>query len=217
MFRLEGSDRYNFFYFHDSGFRSHGHNGIKIPGRQSIGQISKLISFVRFDECVVGMDGRFQNAALVINDAFFFACGYFRSDADSGVKAQKSGGRGAHAFAQNALRHQLQRDFLRGEPLLKIICMRAGKRSDDVADLTVLEHQSEFAVASATIIADRGDVFSSFAGQCLNEVVGEARTAKSAKHNARAVGNVCYRSIDAGENFLPHESIGVLNFKLVLE
>jgi hypothetical protein len=47
----------------------------------------------------------------------------------------------------------------------------------------------------------------------MNKVVGEARAAKSAKHNARAVGNVRHGGIDAGEKFLPHENIGILNFK----
>jgi hypothetical protein len=95
--------------------------------------------------------------------------------------------------------------------------MRAGKRSDDVADLTIFEHEAELTVASAAIIADRGDIFGSFTGQRLNEVVWEARAAKSAKHDARAIGNVRHRGIEAAGNFLPHENIGVLNFKLVLE
>ena len=89
----------DFFHFHDGGFRGHGHDRIKISGRQSIGQISEFIGFVRFDERIVGMNGRFQNAALVINDALFFACGHFRSDTDGSVKAQNSRSCGAHAFA----------------------------------------------------------------------------------------------------------------------
>ena len=78
--------------------------------------------------------------------------------------------------------------------------------------LALLEHQSEFAVAGAAIIADGGDVFGSFASQGLNQVVGEAGTAKSAEHDARAIGNVRHGSVDAGKNFLLHENIGMLNF-----
>jgi hypothetical protein len=49
----------------------------------------------------------------------------------------------------------------------------------------------------------------------LNQIVGEASAAKSAKHNACAVWNVRHGSIEAGENFLLHENIGLLNFKSV--
>src|SRR6266478_2122603 len=73
-------------------------------------------------------------------------------------------------------------------------------------DLIVFEHQAQFALARAAIVADRRDVFCPFARECLNQIVREARAAESAEHDSRAIGNIGYGCIETWINFLLHRA-----------
>src|SRR5437867_5036850 len=73
-------------------------------------------------------------------------------------------------------------------------------------DLIVFEHQAQFALARAAIVADRRDVFCPFARECLNQIVREARAAESAEHDSRAIGNIGYGCVEAWINFLLHRA-----------
>ena len=71
---------------------------------------------------------------------------------------------------------------------------------------------SQFAFAGAAIVADCGDIFNSFARQRLNQIVGEARAAKSAKHNARPIADVRYGGVQTVHNFFSHRVLDPLNW-----
>jgi len=82
-----------------------------------------------------------------------------------------------------------------------------GKRRDDVLDLIVLEHQAEFTLARAAIVADGRDVFRPFAGERLNQIIRETRAAESTEHDARAIGNVGNHLVYTGVNLLLHRAL----------
>ncbi len=127
MFRLDRAYRHNFVHFDDGRRRRHRHNGIEIPRRHTVGQVAKFIRGFRFDKGVVRMDGHFQDAALPLDDAFFFSSSDFRSHTDGRVKPLQTGGSSPHSFAEDSLRHQLKSHFSFVELLLKINGMRAWK------------------------------------------------------------------------------------------
>src|SRR6266403_253511 len=206
IFRVDRAHRDNFFRFHDRRFRGHGHDGIEVSCGESIRQVAQRVGFLCLDEGVVRVDGHFQDAALPRDHALFFSCGDVGADTNGGVQTGQAGGRGAHAFAEDSLRHEFQRHFLCGVAILKMIGVRSGERRDDVLDLIVLEHQAQFALARAAIVADRRDVFCPFARECLNQIVREARAAEPAEHNSRAIGNIGYGCIEAWINFLLHRA-----------
>ncbi len=85
-----------------------------------------------------------------------------------------------------------------------MIRVRAGERRDDVANAIELEEDAEFAVARAAVVADGENVARAFAGERLDQIVGEAGAAEAAEHHARAVGNVGDGGVDVGEDFLFH-------------
>src|SRR5271165_3234409 len=88
--------------------------------------------------------------------------------------------------------------------LLKGKGMRPGKGGNHMADLPILEQRREFAVTRAAIVANGGDIFDAAADQGLNQIIGEARTAESAKHNTRAVGNALHGGVGMSINFAFH-------------
>src|SRR5712692_9629650 len=68
MFRMDRADRNNFFNFGDGRSRSHSHDGIKISGGEAISQISQFVGGVRFDQGVIGVNRKFQNATFAFED-----------------------------------------------------------------------------------------------------------------------------------------------------
>src|SRR6266567_4167125 len=206
VFRFNRSHGHDFFDFDNRGLRSHGHDGIEISRRQPVGKISQGISFLRFDQGEIRMNGHFQNAAAPFEEAFFLPLGYFRADTHRGIETLETSSGGAHAFAQNALRYEFQSHFLGGEALQKMIGVRTGKSGNHASDLIILEHDAKFAVASPAIVADGGDVLRAFARQCLNEVIRKARASESSDHDLRAIRNIRHSFVEAGEHFLLHHA-----------
>src|SRR5213078_2295405 len=190
VLRIDGADRNDFFDFGDRRLGGHGHNGIEISCRQPIGQISQLIGSLRLDQRIISMNWPFENAAASFEEALFLSCGNFRAYAHRGVETLQTSGRGAHALAQNSLRHKFQRHFPGGETFQKMIGVRSGKSGNHVLDLIVLEHDSKLAIVRSAIVADGSDVLRAFPSQRLNEVVRKARASESSDHDLRAIGNV---------------------------
>src|ERR1700674_4435056 len=211
IFRLDRANGNNLFGLNDGRFRRHSHDGIEIPGAQAVGQIAQGIRLLRFDERIVRVQGLLQNTALAVQNAFFLAVCDFGAHADGGVKPEQARGSRAHALAENALWHKLQGDFTFGKKLLEEKRVRAGKGSDDMLDLLVLEKQAELAFLGAAVVADGADVFRTFARQCLNEIVRETCAAKTTEHDRRAIGNVGNSGIKIRLNFLFHGRLAAVN------
>src|SRR5437016_1251172 len=206
VFRIDGSHGHDFFHFRDGRLCSHGHDGIEISRSQPIGQISQLIGLVRFDQGIVRMNRHFQNAALAFKEALFFSFGNFGAHAYGGVETLQTSASSTHSLAQNSLRHEFQSHFLRREPFLKIVGMRSGKRGNHMLDLIVLEHQPKLAFARAAIITDGGNVFRSFPGQRLNEVIRKTGAPESTKPDLRTIGNIRHRLVEARIKFSLHRA-----------
>src|SRR5580704_1187750 len=207
MFRIDGSHRDDFLDFGNRRFRRHGHDRIEISRGEPVRQIAQFIGLLRFDECKIGVNGHFQNAALALDHALFLSSGHFGSDAHSRVKPAQPRGSSAHAFAENPLRHEFERDFLRGIALQKIVRMRPGESRNHVFDLIVLEHQPKFAIARSAIVADCRNVFGSLPHQRLNQVVGKTRATDSSKHDSNAIGNICNRLVKSRKNLSFHPAL----------
>src|SRR5450755_5021039 len=84
--------------------------------------------------------------------------------------------------------------------------MRPRKRTDYAAHLPVLEDQSQLAFMRPAIVADGRDISRARTRQRLNQIVRKARAAKSAEHDARAIGHASHRGVQAAINFLFHEN-----------
>src|SRR5258708_606596 len=204
IFRVDRSHGHDFFDFDNRNLRGHGHDGIEISGRQPVGEISQRIGFLRFDQCEVRMNGHFQNAAVPIDDALFFSFGNLGSGSHGSIKSVQPRSRRAHSFAQNSLRHEVQRYFPGREALLKIVRMRSGKRRNHMLDLIVLKHQAKLAFTRPAIVADGRKFLRPCPRQRLNQIVRKARAAKSPEHDLRAVGNISNGFVQARKNFFPH-------------
>src|ERR1700679_1135128 len=123
---------------------------------------------MRFDEGIVRANGLFQNVAFAADEALLFSFGNFRAHANWRKECWNSRAVRAHAFAENALRHQFEFHFSLIELLLKIGGARSGKGGGDAANLLILEKYSQFPVAGAAVVADYAKVFGAFTGQSLN-------------------------------------------------
>src|SRR6266851_457837 len=207
VFRVDRSHRHDFFDFDNRGLRGHGHDGIEIPRRQPVREISQRIGFLRFDQSEVRMNGPFQNAAVPPDDAFFFSFGNLGSCSHRSIKSVQPRGRRAHPFAQNPLRHEFQRHFPGREAILKIVRVRPGKRRNHVLDLIVLKHQAKLTFPRPAIVANGGKVLRPFPRQRLNQIVRKARTAKSSEHDLRAIGNVRHGLVETRKDFSLHRAL----------
>src|SRR5438552_17528913 len=207
VFRIYGANRNDFFDFGDRRLCGHGHNGIEIPCRQPIGQISQLIGGLRLDQRIISVNRPFENAAASFEDALFLSCGKFRAYAHCGVEALQTSSGSAHALAQKVLRDEFQGHFPGGETFQKMIGVRSGKSGNHVLDLIVLEHDSKLAVTRSAIVADGGDILRAFPRQRLNEVIGKARASESPDHDLRAIGNIRDGFVEAGVDFLLHRAL----------
>jgi len=72
MFRRDSTYRDDFLDFGDSGGRGHSHEGIEVSRGQPIRQIAQLIGLLPFNESVVRVNGKFQDAALAFEESLFF-------------------------------------------------------------------------------------------------------------------------------------------------
>src|SRR6267143_1645909 len=207
MFRIYRTGRHNFFHFCNGRLRRHGHDGIEISCGQPIGQIPQLIGLLSFDQGIVGMNRKFQNATLALKDALFLSFCNFRAHAHGGVETLQTSASGTHSLAQNPLRHEFQSHFLRREPFLKMVGVRSGKRGNHMLDLIVLEHQPKLTFARPAIVADGGDVLRSFPRQRMDQVIRKARASESSEHNLRAVGNIRHSLVEASIQFLFHRAL----------
>lgn len=82
--------------------------------------------------------------------------------------------------------------------------MRARERGDDMTNLFILEYKAQFAIASAAIIADCGDVSCASSRQRLNKIIWETGSAEAAEHNASSVTDVGNGSIKIWNDFGLH-------------
>jgi len=68
-------------------------------------------------------------------EALFLSFGNLGAYAHRGVETLQASSGGAHALAQNALRHEFQGHFPGGKTFQKMIGVRAGKSGNHVLDL----------------------------------------------------------------------------------
>src|SRR5260370_29091444 len=207
MFRIDGTHWNDFFHFGDGRLRGHGHDGIEVSCGQPIREIAQRVGLVRFDQGIVRVNRQFQNAALAFEETLFFAFGDFSAHTHGGVKALQASTSGTHALAQNSLWHKFQCQFFCGEPFLKIIAVRSGKRSNHMPDLIILEHQPKLAFACPAIVADGSDVLGAFPRQRPNQVIREARSSKASEHDLCAIGNIGNCRVETGIDFPLHRAV----------
>ncbi len=163
-----------------------------------------------FDEGVIGAERLLQDAALAVDGALFLAARDLRADSDRRVECWNACAERAHAFAEDALRHEFELDFAGVKLLLEIFRARAGKSGHDAANLAVLEKDAQLAFAGATVVTDYFQPARALPGESLNQVVGKAGAAEPAEQDSSPVGNVADGVVHRGKYliFVAHLPFG---------
>src|SRR5438309_518177 len=109
-FRIDVAQLDHLLGLDDREFRRHGHHRIEVARRLAIREVAPAVGAVRAQQRHVAAQRFFEHVALAVDLAHLLAIGEFGADAHRRIEAAEPGRGGAHAFADDALRHQYEFD-----------------------------------------------------------------------------------------------------------
>ena len=151
----------------------------------------------------VGVQRQFEDVGAAVDLAALLALGDQRAGAGGREEPADASPRGAHAFGERPLRHQLDLD-LPGEKLALEFLVLADVGRDHLADAFRMQQRADAKLIDAGVVADHGQVLGAAAMQRRDQMFGDPAQAEAAHHDGGAIGDHRHRFVGGGQQFV-HE------------
>src|ERR1043166_899604 len=204
-FRIDVAQLDHLLGLHHGQLRRHRHHRIEVARRLAVREVAPAIGAVRAQQRHVAAQRLFEYVALAVDLAHLLAVGELGADADGRIEAAEPGGSGAHALADDALRHQLEFDaagLVGGIERARIVGAR--ERADHLAHEARIDQRGEPALAAAGVVRHHDEIAHAQFEQPVEQLVGRAHGAEAGGEDRRAIANAFERRGDAGDLFIDH-------------
>src|SRR5262249_57050983 len=155
------------------------HRRVEVTRRFAIGQVAPAVGAVGREQRDIAFERLFEHIQAAVDLAMLLAFGEPRADRNRRIEAAEPGGGAAHAFADDALRRELQFDAAGGIELLEYD--RAGaarKRADDPPDPAGREQRRKPPPPGPGIVCDDRQIARALLDDRLAQDVRQARAAE---------------------------------------
>ena len=162
------------------------HHRIEVARRLPVDEVAFGVALPGVNQGDVGDEASLHHIGLVVEVADFLALGDHRADAGAGEEGGDPRAPGADALGERALRIEFELELARkieiGEDLVLADVAR-----DHLPDLAGFEQDSKADPVDAGVVGDEGQILRARFAHRLDQRLGDAAKAKSARHQDHAV------------------------------
>ena len=221
VFRVQFARFHEFLHLGDGDPARHGAERVEVHGGGVEDEVAVAVALPGVDQAVVGCQRFLQDVVNPVESPHFLGCGgdgnaavgvvllrqaavgHLRAHAGLGVEGGDPGAAGPEFLGEGSLRGQHHLQFT-GEVLARELLVFADVGADGPPDPAVAEQDAQAPVVHAAVVAHGLQVLGAVPVQGVDQGHRDSAQAEPSHREGRAVGDVRYGFLGAGNNLVDH-------------